>query len=54
MHGLFFMRIKYTEKKIKDFIKEGRGSGELAFYKPWIVTRELTGASSRKVRVKVN
>lgn len=46
------MRIKYTEKKIKEFIKEGRESGELTFYKPWILTRELVGASSRKVRVK--
>jgi hypothetical protein len=46
------MRIKYTEKKIQEFINEGRGSGELAFYKPWIITRELTGAASRKSRIK--
>ena len=46
------MRIKYTEKKINKFILDGRGSGERAFYKPWILTRELKGASSRKIRVK--
>lgn len=46
------MRIKYTKSKIEDFIKQGRGSGELALYKPWILTRELTGAPSRKARVK--
>lgn len=46
------MRIKYTKAKIEEFIKQGRGSGELAIYKPWILTRELTGASSRKTRVK--
>lgn len=46
------MQIKFTDKKIQEFIKDGRGSGELAFYKPWILTRELKGAPSRKARVK--
>ncbi len=46
------MRIKFTKQKIDEFIKQGRGSGELAFYKPWILTRELTGAPSRKARIK--
>ena len=46
------MRIKFTKEKIEEFIKQGRGSGELALYKPWILTRELTGAPSRKIRVK--
>lgn len=46
------MRIKYTKAEIEEFIKQSRGRGELALYKPWILTRELIGAPSRKVRVR--
>lgn len=42
-------RFDITEKKIERFIKEGRGRGTLADYKPWLTIGDLSsmGLSSR-------
>lgn len=31
----------WTEAKISRYIKEGRGQGELAFYKPWLTIQDV-------------
>lgn len=37
----------WTEAKISRYIKEGRGQGELAFYKPWLTTIQDVPSSGR-------
>lgn len=34
-------RLKWNEKKIEQFIKEGRGQGEGKGYKPWLVVQDF-------------
>jgi hypothetical protein len=34
-------QIGWTEEKISRYIKEGRGQGELAFYKPWLTIQDV-------------
>lgn len=31
----------WTEAKISRYIKEGRGQGELALYKPWLTIQDV-------------
>lgn len=41
----------WTEDKIARYYKEGRGSGELAHYKPWLTVQNVP-SSGRAHRVK--
>ncbi|MFL8938998.1 TnsA endonuclease N-terminal domain-containing protein [Rossellomorea oryzaecorticis] len=34
-------KLEWTEKKIAKYIKEGRGSGELKSYKPWLTVQDV-------------
>lgn len=46
----------WDEKKIQKYLKEGRGSGELSEYKPWLTIHDFpsTGRDTRGVGWKTN
>ncbi|MGH0526142.1 TnsA endonuclease N-terminal domain-containing protein [Bacillus cereus] len=47
---------EWTEKKIKKYIKEGRGSGEVSNYKPWLTIQNVPshGNNTRSLGWKTN
>ena len=44
-------RAKWNDQKLKQYIKEGRGQGELDQYRPWLTTQDIA-SSGRSSRVK--
>lgn len=45
------MASKWTEQKISEWIREGRGRGEGAAYKPWLTVQDVPGNLGRCHRV---
>lgn len=47
---------EWTEKKIEKYIKEGRGSGEVSNYKPWLTIQNVPshGNNTRSLGWKTN
>lgn len=47
----FWVRHSWTENKIKKYLKDGRGQGELDHYKPWLTVQDVPSAG-RSHRIK--